>query len=159
MDSLKKGEIVGEGTKLDLPTYDLDLLKKGEAVGDSTKLVLPTYDLNSLKKDEAVSEDKDSNLPGFHINVSKKNSESLIEKSPVQNDNSVTKLDSLKDKQITKSTKLDAKMKNQPVASNSKKNASLPQTGSKNDSTILIFAGISSLFTALGLSIFKKKTK
>ncbi|WP_297585471.1 ZmpA/ZmpB/ZmpC family metallo-endopeptidase [uncultured Lactobacillus sp.] len=159
LDSLKKGEIVGEGTKLDLPTYDLDLLKKGEAVGDSTKLVLPTYDLNSLKKDEAVSEDKDSNLPGFHINVSKKNSESLIEKSPVQNDNSVTKLDSLKDKQITKSTKLDAKMKNQPVASNSKKNASLPQTGSKNDSTILIFAGISSLFTALGLSIFKKKTK
>lgn len=121
LNSLKKGETVGEGTQLELPTYDLDLLKKGEAVGDSTKLVLPTYDLNSLKKDEAVSEDKDSNLPGFHINVSKKNSESLIEKSPVQNDNSVTKLDSLKDKQITKSTKLDAKMKNQPVASNSKK--------------------------------------
>ncbi|MGS0677527.1 ZmpA/ZmpB/ZmpC family metallo-endopeptidase [Lactobacillus johnsonii] len=159
LDSLKKGETVTESTQLELPTYDLDLLKKGEAVGDSSKLVLPTYDLNSLKKDEAVSEDKDSNLPGFHINVSKKNSESLIEKSPVQNDNSVTKLDSLKDKQITKSTKLDAKMKNQPVASNSKKNASLPQTGSKNDSTILIFAGISSLFTALGLSIFKKKTK
>ncbi|MDT9606550.1 ZmpA/ZmpB/ZmpC family metallo-endopeptidase [Lactobacillus johnsonii] len=159
LNSLKKGEAVGEGTQLDLAAYDLDSLKKGEAVGDSTKLVLPTYNLNSLKKDEAVSEDKDSNLPGFHINVSKKNSESLIEKSPVQNDNSVTKLDSLKDKQITKSTKLDAKMKNQPVASNSKKNASLPQTGSKNDSTILIFAGISSLFTALGLSIFKKKTK
>ena len=56
LDSLKKGEVVGDGTKLDLPSYDLDSLKKGEVVGDGTKLDLPSYDLDSLKKGEVVDE-------------------------------------------------------------------------------------------------------
>ena len=217
LDSLKKGEIVGDGTQLELPTYDLDSLKKSETVSESTKLELPAYDLNSLKKDERISdstklelpaynidllkknktgsEDSDSN---FYINDSKKSPESTIEKLPVQNDNSVTKLDALENKQnhqpktndisatlsaskleipeknleISMNNKfteisnhknissgINNKMNNGYVASNSRNNASLPQAGSKNNSTILVLAGISSLFTALGLSIFKKKTK
>ncbi|MEN2515017.1 ZmpA/ZmpB/ZmpC family metallo-endopeptidase [Lactobacillus johnsonii] len=217
LDSLKKGEIVGDGTQLELPTYDLDSLKKGETVSESTKLELPAYDLNSLKKDERISdstklelpaynidllkknktgsEDSDSN---FYINDSKKSPESTIEKLPVQNDNSVTKLDALENKQnhqpktngisatllaskldipannLEKSTNnkftetsnhknvssgINNKMNNGYVASTSRNNASLPQAESKNNSTILVLAGISSLFTALGLSIFKKKTK
>ena len=217
LDSLKKGEIVGDGTQLELPTYDLDSLKKSETVSESTKLELPAYDLNSLKKDERISdstklelpaynidllkknktgsEDSDSN---FYINDSKKSPESTIEKLPVQNDNSVTKLDALENKQnhqpktngisatllaskldipannLEKSTNnkftetsnhknvssgINNKMNNGYVASTSRNNASLPQAESKNNSTILVLAGISSLFTALGLSIFKKKTK
>ena len=217
LDSLKKGEIVGDGTQLELPTYDLDSLKKGETVSESTKLELPAYDLNSLKKDERISdstklelpaynidllkknktgsEDSDSN---FYINDSKKSPESTIEKLPVQNDNSVTKLDALENKQNHQpktngisatlsaskldipansleistnnkftetsnhknvSSRINNKMNNDHVASNSRNNASLPQAGSKNNNTILVLAGISSLFTALGLSIFKKKTK
>ena len=217
LDSLKKGEIVGDGTQLELPTYDLDSLKKSETVSESTKLELPAYDLNSLKKDERISdstklelpaynidllkknktgsEDSDSN---FYINDSKKSPESTIEKLPVQNDNSVTKLDALENKQnhqpktndisatlsaskleipeknleISMNNKfteisnhknissgINNKMNNGYIASNSRNNASLPQAGSKNNSTILVLAGISSLFTALGLSIFKKKTK
>ena len=217
LDSLKKGEIVGDGTQLELPTYDLDSLKKGETVSESTKLELPAYDLNSLKKGESIgdstklelpaynidllkknktgSEDSDSN---FYINDSKKSPESTIEKLPVQNDNSVTKLDALENKQNHQpktngisatlsaskldipansleistnnkftetsnhknvSSRINNKMNNDHVASNSRNNASLPQAGSKNNNTILVLAGISSLFTALGLSIFKKKTK
>lgn len=217
LDSLKKGEIVGDGTQLELPTYDLDSLKKSETVSESTKLELPAYDLNSLKKDERISdstklelpaynidllkknktgsEDSDSN---FYINDSKKSPESTIEKLPVQNDNSVTKLDALENKQNHQpktngisatlsaskldipansleistnnkftetsnhknvSSRINNKMNNDHVASNSRNNASLPQAGSKNNNTILVLAGISSLFTALGLSIFKKKTK
>ncbi len=194
-DSLKKGEAVGEGTQVELPTYDLNSLKKGESVGDGTKLELPAHDLDSLKKNKTVSEDSDSN---FYINDSKKSPESTIEKLPVQNNNSVIKLDALENKQnhqpktndisatlsaskleipeknleISMNNKfteisnhknissgINNKMNNGYVASNSRNNASLPQAGSKNNSTILVLAGISSLFTALGLSIFKKKTK
>ena len=195
LDLLKKGEAVGEGTQVELPTYDLNSLKKGESVGDGTKLELPAHDLDSLKKNKTVSEDSDSN---FYINDSKKSPESTIEKLPVQNNNSVIKLDALENKQnhqpktndisatlsaskleipeknleISMNNKfteisnhknissgINNKMNNGYVASNSRNNASLPQAGSKNNSTILVLAGISSLFTALGLSIFKKKTK
>lgn len=206
LDSLKKGETVDEGTQMELPAYDLDSLNKGEVIGDGTKLELPTDDLDSLKKNKIVSEGKDSD---FHITDSKKSPESTIEKLPVQNDNSVTKLDALENKQnhqpktngisttlseakletpensleisannkftetsnyknissginnkqLTRSIKIDTTMNNSHVASNSRNNASLPQAGSKTNSTILVLAGISSLFTALGLSIFKKKTK
>ena len=167
----------------------------GESVGDGTKLELPAHDLDSLKKNKTVSEDSDSN---FYINDSKKSPESTIEKLPVQNNNSVIKLDALENKQnhqpktndisatlsaskleipeknleISMNNKfteisnhknissgINNKMNNGYVASNSRNNASLPQAGSKNNSTILVLAGISSLFTALGLSIFKKKTK
>ena len=96
LDSLKKGEIVGDGAQLELPTYDLDLLKKGEIISGSTKLELPAYNLDSLKKNKTGSKDSHSN---FHINDSKKSSESTVEKLPVQNDNSVTKLDALENKQ------------------------------------------------------------
>ncbi|QXL47290.1 ZmpA/ZmpB/ZmpC family metallo-endopeptidase [Lactobacillus johnsonii] len=195
LDSLKKGESVGKGTQLELPTYDLDSLKKGESIGDGTKLELPVHELDSLKKNKTVSEDSDSN---FYINDSKKSPESTIEKLPVQNDNSVIKLDALENKQnhqpktndisatlsaskleipeknleISMNNKfteisnhknissgINNKMNNGYIASNSRNNASLPQAGSKNNSTILVLAGISSLFTGLGLSIFKKKTK
>ncbi|MCT3383301.1 YSIRK-type signal peptide-containing protein [Lactobacillus johnsonii] len=195
LDLLKKGEAVGEGTQVELPTYDLNSLKKGESVGDGTKLELPAHDLDSLKKNKTVSEDSDSN---FYINDSKKSPESTIEKLPVQNNNSVIKLDALENKQnhqpktndisatlsaskleipeknleISMNNKfteisnhknissgINNKMNNGYIASNSRNNASLPQAGSKNNSTILVLAGISSLFTALGLSIFKKKTK
>ncbi len=195
LDLLKKGEAVGEGTQVELPTYDLNSLKMGESVGDGTKLELPAHDLDSLKKNKTVSEDSDSN---FYINDSKKSPESTIEKLPVQNNNSVIKLDALENKQnhqpktndisatlsaskleipeknleISMNNKfteisnhknissgINNKMNNGYVASNSRNNASLPQAGSKNNSTILVLAGISSLFTALGLSIFKKKTK
>ena len=217
LDSLKKSESVGEGTQVELPTYDLDFFKKGETVSESTKLELPAYDLNSLKKDERISDSTKLELPAynidllkknktgsedshsnFHINDSKKSSESTVEKLPVQNDNSVTKLDALENKQnhqpktngisatllaskldipannLEKSTNnkftetsnhknvssgINNKMNNGYVASTSRNNASLPQAESKNNSTILVLAGISSLFTALGLSIFKKKTK
>lgn len=147
------------------------------------------------KKNKIGSKDSHSN---FHINDSKKSSESTVEKLPVQNDNSVTKLDALENKQnhqpktngisatllaskldipannLEKSTNnkftetsnhknvssgINNKMNNGYVASTSRNNASLPQAESKNNSTILVLAGISSLFTALGLSIFKKKTK
>lgn len=57
------------------------------------------------------------------------------------------------------SSGINNNMNNGYVASTSRNNASLPRAGSKNNSTILVLAGISSLFTALGLSIFKKKTK
>ena len=195
LDSLKKGETVSESTKLELPVYDLNSLKKGESIGDGTKLELPAHDLDSLKKNKTVSEDSDSN---FYINDSKKSPESTIEKLPIQNNNSVIKLDALENKQnhqpktndisatlsaskleipeknleISMNNKfteisnhknissgINNKMNNGYVASNSRNNASLPQAGSKNNSTILVLAGISSLFTALGLSIFKKKTK
>ncbi len=195
LDSLKKGETVSESTKLELPAYDLSSLKKGESIGDGTKLELPVHELDSLKKNKTVSEDSDSN---FYINDSKKSPESTIEKLPVQNDNSVIKLDALENKQnhqpktndisatlsaskleipeknleISMNNKfteisnhknissgINNKMNNGYIASNSRNNASLPQAGSKNNSTILVLAGISSLFTALGLSIFKKKTK
>ncbi|WP_430413484.1 ZmpA/ZmpB/ZmpC family metallo-endopeptidase [Lactobacillus johnsonii] len=195
LDSLKKGETVSESTKLELPAYDLNSLKKGESIGEGTKLELPAHDLDSLKKNKTVSEDSDSN---FYINDSKKNPESTIEKLPIQNNNSVIKLDALENKQnhqpktndisatlsaskleipeknleISMNNKfteisnhknissgINNKMNNGYVASNSRNNASLPQAGSKNNSTILVLAGISSLFTALGLSIFKKKTK
>lgn len=195
LDSLKKGETVSESTKLELPAYDLNSLKKGESIGDGTKLELPAHDLDSLKKNKTVSEDSDSN---FYINDSKKCPESTIEKLPVQNDNSVIKLDALENKQnhqpktndisatlsaskleipeknleISMNNKfteisnhknissgINNKMNNGYIASNSRNNASLPQAGSKNNSTILVLAGISSLFTGLGLSIFKKKTK
>ena len=206
LDPLKKGETVSESIKLESPTYDLNSLNKGESIGDGTKLELPTDDLDSLKKNKIVSEGKDSD---FHITNSKKSPESTIEKLPVQNDNSVTKLDALENKQnhqpktngisttlseakletpensleisannkftetsnyknissginnkqLTRSIKIDTTMNNSHVASNSRNNASLPQAGSKTNSTILVLAGISSLFTALGLSIFKKKTK
>ena len=217
LDPLKKGKTVGDGTQVELPTYDLDSLKKGEAVGEVTQLELPAYDLNSLKKDESISDSTKLELPAynfdslkknktvskdshsnFHINDSKKSSESTVEKLPVQNDNSVTKLDALENKQnhqpktngisatllaskldipannLEKSTNnkftetsnhknvssgINNKMNNGYVASTSRNNASLPQAESKNNSTILVLAGISSLFTALGLSIFKKKTK
>ena len=195
LDSLKKGETVSESTKLELPAYDLNSLKKSESIGDGTKLELPAHDLESLKKNKTVSEDSDSN---FYINDSKKSPESTIEKLPVQNDNSVIKLDALENKQnhqpktndisatlsaskleipeknleISMNNKfteisnhknissgINNKMNNGYIASNSRNNASLPQAGSKNNSTILVLAGISSLFTGLGLSIFKKKTK
>ena len=195
LDSLKKGETVSESTKLELPAYDLSSLKKGESIGDGTKLELPVHELDSLKKNKTVSEDSDSN---FYINDSKKSPESTIEKLPVQNDNSVIKLDALENKQnhqpktndisatlsaskleipeknleISMNNKfteisnhknissgINNKMNNGYIASNSRNNASLPQAGSKNNSTILVLAGISSLFTGLGLSIFKKKTK
>ncbi|WP_305066914.1 LPXTG cell wall anchor domain-containing protein, partial [Lactobacillus intestinalis] len=225
LDSLKKGEIVGEGTKLDLPTYDLDslkkgegteldlpvydlnLLKKGELVSDSTQFDLPVYDVASLKKNEIVSEDASSNLPSLHINDSKNTQESTAEKLSAQDDDSATKLDvtenkqnnqlkdnvpsstlsslnvkisekkikissnnrsteinnykniisRIKDHKLTKSVKLNAKINNHHVFSNFKNNVSLPQTGSENDNIFLLLAGIISLFTALGLSIFKKK--
>ncbi len=195
LDSLKKGEVVGEGTQLELPAYNLDSLKKGETVDEGTQMELPAYDLDSLKKNKTVSEDSDSN---FYINDSKKSPESTIEKLPIQNNNSVIKLDALENKQnhqpktndisatlsaskleipeknleISMNNKfteisnhknissgINNKMNNGYVASNSRNNASLPQAGSKNNSTILVLAGISSLFTGLGLSIFKKKTK
>lgn len=57
------------------------------------------------------------------------------------------------------SSGINNKMNNGYVASTSRNNASLPQAESKNNSTILVLAGISSLFTGLGLSILKKKTK
>ena len=225
LDSLKKGEIVGEGTKLDLPTYDLDslkkgegteldlpvydlnLLKKGELVSDSTQFDLPVYDVASLKKNEIVSEDASSNLPSLHINDSKNTQESTAEKLSAQDNDSATKLDvtenkqnnqlkdnvpsstlsslnvkisekkikissnnrsteinnykniisRIKDHKLTKSVKLNAKINNHHVFSNFKNNVSLPQTGSENDNIFLLLAGIISLFTALGLSIFKKK--
>jgi LPXTG-motif cell wall-anchored protein len=195
LDSLKKGEVVGEGTQLELPAYNLDSLKKGETVDEGTQMELPAYDLDSLKKNKTVSEDSDSN---FYINDSKKSPESTIEKLPIQNNNSVIKLDAVENKQnhqpktndisatlsaskleipeknleISMNNKfteisnhknissgINNKMNNGYVASNSRNNASLPQAGSKNNSTILVLAGISSLFTGLGLSIFKKKTK
>ncbi len=195
LDSLNKGEVVGEGTQLELPAYNLDSLKKGETVDEGTQMELPAYDLDSLKKNKTVSEDSDSN---FYINDSKKSPESTIEKLPIQNNNSVIKLDALENKQnhqpktndisatlsaskleipeknleISMNNKfteisnhknissgINNKMNNGYVASNSRNNASLPQAGSKNNSTILVLAGISSLFTGLGLSIFKKKTK
>lgn len=229
LDSLKKGEAVGEGTQLELPTYDLDLLKKGEVVGEGTKLALLAYDLNSLKKgelvsdstqfdlpvydvaslkkNEIVSEDASSNLPSLQINDSKNAQESAAEKLSAQDDDSATKLDvteneqkdqlkgnvpsstlsslnvkisekkieissnnrspeinnykhiisRIKNHKLTKSVKLNAKIKNHHVFSNFKNNVSLPQAGSKNDNIFLLLAGIISLFTALGLSIFKKK--
>ena len=229
LDSLKKGETVGEGTQLELPTYDLDLLKKGEVVGEGTKLALLAYDLNSLKKgelvsdstqfdlpvydvaslkkNEIVSEDASSNLPSLQINDSKNAQESAAEKLSAQDDDSATKLDvteneqkdqlkgnvpsstlsslnvkisekkieissnnrspeinnykhiisRIKNHKLTKSVKLNAKIKNHHVFSNFKNNVSLPQAGSKNDNIFLLLAGIISLFTVLGLSIFKKK--
>ena len=207
LNSLKKGEAVGGGTKLDLPAYDLNALKKGEAVGEGTKLDLPVYDVASLKKNEIVSEDASSNLPSLQINDSKNAQESAAEKLSAQDDDSATKLDvteneqkdqlkgnvpsstlsslnvkisekkieissnnrspeinnykhiisRIKNHKLTKSVKLNAKIKNHHVFSNFKNNVSLPQAGSKNDNIFLLLAGIISLFTALGLSIFKKK--
>lgn len=207
LDSLKKGETVGEGTELDLPTYDLDSLEKGEVVSDSTQFDLPVYDVASLKRNEIVSEDASSNLPSLQINDSKNVQDSAAEKLSAQDDDSATKLDvteneqkdqlkgnvpsstlsslnvkilekkieissnnrspeinnykhiisRIKNHKLTKSVKLNAKIKNHHVFSNFKNNVSLPQAGSKNDNIFLLLAGIISLFTALGLSIFKKK--
>ncbi len=36
----KHGEILDEGTRFELPAYDLDSLKKGKVVGEGTKLEL-----------------------------------------------------------------------------------------------------------------------
>ena len=207
LDLLKKGEVVGEGTKLALLAYDLNSLKKGELVSDSTQFDLPVYDVASLKKNEIVSEDASSNLPSLQINDSKNAQESAAEKLSAQDDDSATKLDvteneqkdqlkgnvpsstlsslnvkisekkieissnnrspeinnykhiisRIKNHKLTKSVKLNAKIKNHHVFSNFKNNVSLPQAGSKNDNIFLLLAGIISLFTALGLSIFKKK--
>ncbi len=198
LDSLKKGEVVGEGTKLDLPTYDLDSLKKGESLSDSTRLDVPSYDLDSLKKGEVVGDGTELDLPSYDLDSLKKGkvvgegtnldlpsydldslkkSESITKKLPIEDNKSTTKLDALenkpeinsnnkstetnsyKKKEFTKLFKFDAKMNKRHVSATSTNNASLPQAGSKNPNFAVVLVGISSLFTALGLNILKKKTK
>ena len=72
LDSLKKGEAVGDGTKLELPAYDLDLLKKGETVGEEIQMELLAYDLDSLKKGESIGEGTQRELPAYDLDSLKK---------------------------------------------------------------------------------------
>ncbi len=176
LDSLKKGEVVGAGTELDLPSYDLASLKKRESVNEGTNLDLPSYDLASLKKGEEVGNGTKLDVPSYDLDSLKK-SESITKKLPIEDNKSTTKLDALenkpeinsnnkstetnsyKKKKFTKLFKFDAKMNKRHVSATSTNNASLPQAGSKNPNFAVVLVGISSLFTALGLNILKKKTK
>ena len=72
LNSLKKGEVVDTGTSYDLPTYNLDSLKKGEVVGTETSYDLPTYDLDALKKGEVVGMETSYDLPTYDLNSLKK---------------------------------------------------------------------------------------
>ena len=72
VESLKKGESVGEGTSHDLPEYEVDSLKKGEAVESGTSYDLPEYDVESLKKGESVGEGTSYDLPEYDVESLKK---------------------------------------------------------------------------------------
>ncbi len=185
LDSLKKGELVSDSTQFDLPVYDVASLKKNEIVSEDASSNLPSLQINDSKNaqesaaeklsaqdddsatklDVTENEQKDqlkgnvpsSTLSSLNVKISEKKIEISLNNRSTEINNYKHIISRIKNHKLTKSVKLNAKIKNHHVFSNFKNNVSLPQAGSKNDNIFLLLAGIISLFTALGLSIFKKK--